>query len=44
MVAAHEEKDLKFMVTSPQTKVFTKMSFWSVELQKCHYGLKMLAQ
>jgi len=23
--------------------IITKMSFWSVELQKCHYGLKMLA-
>jgi len=32
------------VVTSPQTNIITKMSFWSAEFQKCHYGLKMLAQ
>jgi len=29
MVAPHEEDDLKLVVTSPQTKVFTKISFCS---------------
>jgi len=27
-VAAHEEEDLKHVVTSPQIKVFTKLSFF----------------
>jgi len=43
-VATHEKEDLKLKVTSPQTNIFTKMSFWSAELQKCHYRLKMLTQ
>jgi len=33
----------KNMVTSVRTHIFTKMSFCHSKLQKCHYGLKIVA-
>jgi len=53
VVAAHEGEDLKrghINSATPNYKSatqgckITKLSFWSSELQKCQYGLKLLAQ
>jgi len=40
----YSKETLKNMVTSPQLLIITKLSFCHSELQKCHYGLKMLAK
>jgi len=40
----NKKSALLYVAISLQIHIFTKMSFGHSELQKCHYGLKMLAQ
>jgi len=34
----HYKENLKLVVTSPQTNIFTKIPLWSANLQKYHSG------